>query len=125
MKRAEKKNGFLSKLTPPQNETESFQNKLRLAMYGAITEQDMAEIVKGMVQRAKDGDEKAVRMVFEYLLAGGKTPSQATQINVYPPEKPASNPTRAIRGTGAKIEALASRAMNGEELFHPLDHDLE
>lgn len=41
--------------------------KLRDAMFGGITEHDMADIMKTFVAKAKGGDEKAAKLVFDVV----------------------------------------------------------
>jgi hypothetical protein len=53
--------------------------KLRAAMMGAVSEQDVIEIVKRQVQRAKEGDPHALKFVMEYVLGGRQGVQQLTQ----------------------------------------------
>lgn len=109
----------LAKIAKPQPEEQSYQAKLRHAIYDGIKESDVAEIVQGIVKRAKNGDEKAVKQFFEYVLGSGV--KQATQNNVYVSAPAASEPTSAKPRTAGKIEVMRLRAERGEELFHEKD----
>lgn len=126
--------GLAALAAPPANEVATYQSKLRAAMFDGIAEGDIREIVTGIVKRAKKGDDKAIKLVFDYLLGGvdGGRPNSATQVNVYnesavdhPSAKKPDRPTLAGRGTRAKVEAMAERAERGEELHHEEDHDPE
>ncbi|MEO1527594.1 MAG: hypothetical protein AAFX06_19365 [Planctomycetota bacterium] len=46
----------------------SWQAGLRAAMYDAITEEDVSSIVKRQVEKAKEGDAKAIEFVFGQVL---------------------------------------------------------
>jgi hypothetical protein len=50
-------------------------------VFDGVSEQDVKEIVEGIVKRAKEGDKVAIKQVHDYLLGGGvKT---AIQNNYY------------------------------------------
>lgn len=57
--------------------------KLRLALYDAVKESDVTEIMHNLVAKAKQGDAQAVKTVFDYLL-GAKTQQQinVTRVNL-------------------------------------------
>jgi ABC-type Fe3+ transport system substrate-binding protein len=44
--------------------------RLRLSMYGSVTEQDIASIMATQIEKAKAGDLKATKTVLDYLLGG-------------------------------------------------------
>lgn len=111
----------LSQLTPVNAEVASWQARLREAMFDGIKEQDVKDIVASLVQRAKDGDAQATRMVFEYLLGGARGASTVNNVQINAP-LPAS-PTRHRGGTRGKLSVLAARAANGEQLFRDDDGD--
>lgn len=48
------------------------QAQLRLAMFNAITEDDVADIVKKQIAKAKAGDERALRFVMGQVLGGDR-----------------------------------------------------
>lgn len=50
------------------SEVSSWQAAMRAALFDGVTEGDMAEIVKGLVQRAKKGDLKATDMLFKWTM---------------------------------------------------------
>lgn len=64
-----------------QNGTLSMQGKLRQAIFDAISVQDVTEIVKKQVEKAKAGDEKSLQFVMKYVLGFGQ-PISVQQINV-------------------------------------------
>ena len=63
------------------NGTLAMQGQLRQAIFDAITEQDVAEIVKKQVEKAKQGDDKSLQFVMKYVLGFGQ-PITLQQINV-------------------------------------------
>lgn len=44
-----------------------WQTKMRAAIVNAITEDDVREIIQGIVTRAKTGDRQAIAMVLAYV----------------------------------------------------------
>ena len=52
------------------DEIVSMTSKLRSALYGAVSEHDMTEIMAKQVQLAKEGNTKAVQTVLDYLVGG-------------------------------------------------------
>jgi hypothetical protein len=73
---------ILSETKAQLSEQQSFQNKLRTAVFGAVAEADVEEVVKGIVSRAKSGDAKAVEQFFNYIM-GGSQSVKITQNNYY------------------------------------------
>lgn len=57
------------------------QAQLRQAMFNSISEEDVAEIVKRQVEKAKSGDEKSLQFVMKYVLGYGQ-PTTLQQVNV-------------------------------------------
>lgn len=64
-----------------QNGTLAMQGQLRQAIFDAISVQDVTEIVKKQVEKAKAGDEKSLQFVMKYVLGYGQ-PISVQQINV-------------------------------------------
>ena len=106
-------------LAAQSNPVVDWMNGLRAAMFDAIGEQDIKDIVKGIVERTKKGDPAATKMVFEYVLGGKSGPPQP-QININI-EADHPDPTKALRGSAAKVDVLARRLQNGQALHHPED----
>lgn len=61
--------------------TMAMQGQLRQAIFDAISEQDVTEIVRKQVEKAKAGDEKSLQFVMKYVLGFGQ-PVTLQQINV-------------------------------------------
>lgn len=61
------------------NERESpaveWMQRMRLAFQQAVTEDDMREIAKGLVKRAKEGDRRALDLLLTYAMP--KEPAQS------------------------------------------------
>jgi hypothetical protein len=87
----------------------TWQAKMRAAVLDTVTEGEVREILKAIMERAKGGDMQAARMILAYAV--GKPPR----------EERADGPSRARPGTKRKLDALAYRHMNGASLHHPGD----
>lgn len=73
---------ILSEVAGQVDEEQTFQHQLRNAVFNAVNEQDVTDVVKGIVERAKEGDDKSVKHLFDYVL-GAKTPVKLVQNNYY------------------------------------------
>lgn len=62
----------LSEATSQLPEVLTHQAKLRNAMFQGVTEDDIQTIVKKQVEKAKNGDEKSLKFVTEFLLGNNK-----------------------------------------------------
>lgn len=51
--------------------TMAMQGRLRNAVFGAISEADIAAIIQKQVQKAKDGDEASLQFIAKYVLGFG------------------------------------------------------
>jgi hypothetical protein len=61
--------------------TLTMQSQLRQAIFDAISEQDVAAIVKKQVEKAKEGDAASLQFVMKYVLGFGQNLT-LQQINV-------------------------------------------
>jgi glycerol-3-phosphate cytidylyltransferase-like family protein len=101
----EKKRGTLSlsaiegQLLP---EELTYQAKLRDAMYGAINEDDVTQMAKVMVAKAKQGDVHAVKWVTDYLVGLKNKPTKVEIHNHYPD----------VVASGRSVEREAREALN-------------
>lgn len=104
-----------------QSGVPAWMASLRQAAFDAVSESDITAIVAKQVEKAKEGDPAAVKLVFDLFLKGG--PQSMTQNNVIiEAETPqAKHPTKAKAGTVGKLETLIERAGKGESLFHEQD----
>jgi hypothetical protein len=59
------------------NDVRDWMATLRQALFDSVTEADVADIAKGLVDRAKNGDLQATRLLFSYVIG-----SPTTRINV-------------------------------------------
>jgi len=103
-------------------EQQTAQAKLRTAVFNAISEADVVDVVKRIVENAKEGDRVALKYLFDYILGGRVT--TAVQNIFYiegEPKVETVEPTDAPPGTIAKVGVLANRAKNGEPLFRDKD----
>lgn len=75
----------------------TYAAKLRAAAAKAVSEQDITEIVQGLVKRAKEGDAKATQFLFDAVL-GAKQPLTLKQVNYYH-EEPRENTNGHANGS--------------------------
>lgn len=89
----------------------------------ALTESDVTAIVRSQVEKAKQGDTKALQFVFDQLLGGNELKGATFIQNNYGtgdtgrPDKP----TQARPGSREKVELMAERMASGNGCFHPDD----
>lgn len=104
------------RLVPPAGEAQqqlveeqhTAQAKLRAAVFNAVGESDVKDIVKGIVERAKSGDKEATKYFFDYILGGRVT--TAVQQNVYVDGRSEPDePTDAKPGSPEKVALMADR----------------
>lgn len=60
-------------------EEETYQARLRQAMFNGLSESDVTEVVKQITAKAKAGDPQAVKLFFDYVLGAKAKP---TVVNV-------------------------------------------
>lgn len=71
--------------SPADAEVAQMVARLRLAMFGGVSEQDVAAVMKGLVERARQGNVPAARLLLDYI-AGGRTGCTMQQaVIVHPP----------------------------------------
>jgi hypothetical protein len=81
---------------------------MRQAAMDSIKEEDVKQIVANQVKAAKEGDGKAIRFVFDYLL-GGNAMKGATFIqNNFHGEQP-QTPTDERPGSNGKLSKMQKR----------------
>lgn len=49
-------------------EEQTYQARLRAAIYNGVTEQDVSDVVKCIVSKAKTGDKMAIAQFFEFIV---------------------------------------------------------
>lgn len=64
-----------------QSDALAMQGRLRQAIFSSISEQDVAEMIKKQVEKAKAGDEKSLQFIMKYALGYGQ-PVTLQQVNV-------------------------------------------
>ncbi len=90
---------------PSFEESAQCAERLRAAMFEGITEADMKEIVKAQVDKAKGGDSKAAKTVFDMVAHSGPRVAITSYIGV---SKQAAGPSiRALPAAG-EGKALAA-----------------
>lgn len=124
----------------PPSDVGNWQARLRNALFDAVTETDVTEIAKSLVDKAKGGDLGATRLLFSYVLGG--TSVKVNQAVFLPPNCSGSvngnevgystgysdgsvhalpKPTAAVPGSPDKIEEMSRRFARGEQLHNPRD----
>jgi hypothetical protein len=59
-----------------ESPTVEWMQRMRAAFMGAITENDMRDLAKNLMERAKKGDKEALRLVLTYAMPA---PAQTTE----------------------------------------------
>lgn len=81
----------------------TYAAKLRTAAAKAVSPDDIAEIIQDVVKRAKGGDEKARRFLFDAVL-GAHQPLTLKQVNHYHEEKTDSSAATKPNGKVPKMQ---------------------
>lgn len=67
-------------IAPPVNPLEAVRNSLQMSLFGAISEDDISAITTNILHKAKGGDLKAAKLIFDLVeKAGGGTSSPKQQ----------------------------------------------
>lgn len=78
-----------------RSEIVDWMDRLRAAMFDAVKEDDIRQIVAGLVARAKDGDRAAVQILFAQVVG----PASMLTRKADPNEPPAEERERIERAT--------------------------
>jgi nitrogen regulatory protein PII len=62
-------------------EEQTFQSKLRMAVFDGVSDADVAAVVKSITEKAKAGDPASTRLFFDYVLGAKTKPTQVTVNN--------------------------------------------
>jgi hypothetical protein len=81
---------------------------MRDAVAASISAEDIQEIIKAQVKRAKAGDQQAIKFVFTQLAGGDLKGCTFIQNNYDDAERPDPK-TKAIPGTARKVEIMRRR----------------
>lgn len=94
---------------------------MRQAAMKCIRPGDIEQMVQAQIDKAKGGDEKALKFVFEQVLGGASLKGATFIQNVYPeaPEKPAYCPP----GSNGKIRKMQQRVAAGRSAFNDDDEE--
>lgn len=82
-----------------------WQASMRAAFVEGVSADDMRQIAKGLVERAKKGDRNATDLLFRYVLGDPKVTVQNAVMM--------TAPTGARPGTTDKLQIMAMRAEKG------------
>ena len=93
---------------------ESFMGRMRFALLTAVTEEDMTDLVRSLMTRAKSGDMGAAKLLLQYIVG---SPNVSVENAVFAQ----SPPVTAVPGSSQKIDAMRRRAAMGAPLDHPGD----
>lgn len=64
-------------------EEQCYQAQLRSAVFDGVSEADVKEIVKGIIDKAKAGDKNAQKIFFEHILGNKTKPTQIVVNNTF------------------------------------------
>ena len=84
-----------------QADIATWQSKMRAVVLETVNEDEIREILKAVIEKAKDGNLQAARLILSYAV--GNPPSR---------ELENGGPTGAKSGTNAKLDVLAHRCAN-------------
>jgi hypothetical protein len=59
--------------------------RLRLAMFGGISEQDVVDVMRGLVESARNGNVAAARLLLDNIAGGGSGCSVQQAVIVHTP----------------------------------------
>jgi hypothetical protein len=89
-----------------------WMDRLRAAIFDAVTENDVREIVRGLVEKAKKGDRAAVQTLFTYCIGTDRMLPRAAPPPSPQEEPPAEERERIERAT-LKLRESRRRAAGG------------
>lgn len=95
--------------------------QLRAAALAEITPEDVQQIVRGIIDRAKGGDRFALQVVFGCILADGPTANLSPAGNKVLVAAVGGQPTEALPGTREKLAKMSDRVLRGQPLFNERD----
>lgn len=96
---------------------------IRKAVLDTVTQEDVTDIVRGQIKKAKEGDQAAIKFVFGQLL-GGDTFKGATFVqNNYNTDDRPDKPTKTRAGSGERVEIMRRRLEAGLPLSNGEDGD--
>jgi hypothetical protein len=81
----------------------TYAAQLRAAAAKAVSTEDVTTIVQNVVKRAKEGDEKAMRFLFDAVL-GANQPVTLKQVNHYHEEKPGNGAGKKQNGKAIPMQ---------------------
>lgn len=81
-----------AELTPPVDEVGEWATELRKAAFNAVSEQDITDIMRKQLEKAKAGDSAAAKMVLGYLTGGGAPKVKIVQQVVVAQQNGTANP---------------------------------
>jgi hypothetical protein len=115
-----KRSGTLLKPLDAQRENSlvPWQAKMHKAIQSAVSENDLADVIKAITTKAKGGDLRAAQFLIDLIFPRVQLPPPSV-INI------ASNvsapPATGYPGTSQKIIELQKRAEAEQEIFQPHD----
>lgn len=106
------------KRVPPVNAAEALRRQLQVALFGAIGQADVIDVVAVLKKKALAGDLQAMKILLGLIGQPGQ-PQNVQQVAVVGREPEA--PTPALPGTEEKILVMRARAEAGQNVTHPDD----
>jgi hypothetical protein len=116
-------------LTPAltAREAQEAAARLQAAVFAAVSEVDVAEIIRAQVVKAKAGNSAACKTVFALIAAASRMDPDTLKPPRRPRPEPGEDdaplppPTRALPKTPRKLSVLEERATEGLPLHNPED----
>jgi hypothetical protein len=107
---------------PSPVDVASWMTRLRTALFENVSEDDIAEIARSLVAKAKAGDLAATRLLMSYVMGGaGMNIKQAVIVQGQPMSPLPAAPTVSLPHTPEKLDVMARRAAAGQPLCDPRD----
>lgn len=99
---------------------------MRQAVFEALDEDAIRDVIGGMVEKAKKGDVGAARLLLNYAVGNPTVQVKNAVIMQGDPSRPLpAAPTHELPGTSAKLRILHERAQSGRELYDGRDAERE
>lgn len=106
----------------------SWQTRMRTAFFEGVTEDDMREIVQGLVKKAKSGDLPAIRTLLSYGIGSPNVNVKNAVIVQQQSDRLTPLPTapcKLMPASEEKLDTFAARVANGQPLFDSRDSRID
>jgi hypothetical protein len=106
---------------PQPSTIASWQAQMRRAMFEALDEDAVRDIVAGLVEKARKGDLAAARLVLTYAIGSPTVVVKNATISAQAPPPLPQPPSKAAPGSDLRMVDMGRRAAAGLPLHDPRD----